>query len=131
MTRRSARQYADALLNLLDGAPPGDHPARIRGFLRELQRRRHLKLLPRILDRIETQRLEATSQVRVRARSARPLPSGFGDRLGRRLKRQVLLETEMDPALVGGIQLRVGERLYDASVPSLLAALRHQLSAHG
>jgi len=40
---------------------------------------------------------------------------------------EVKLETTVDPALIGGLTVRVGDRLLDASIRGRLERLRHQL----
>jgi F-type H+-transporting ATPase subunit delta len=43
----------------------------------------------------------------------------------------VELRTQVDPALVGGLLVRVGGRTYDGSVRTQLAALRRRLASAG
>lgn len=47
--------------------------------------------------------------------------------LERLTKRTVKLETRVDPALVGGLYARIGDRVIDRSVRGLLATLRERL----
>jgi F-type H+-transporting ATPase subunit delta len=49
------------------------------------------------------------------------------DRLGRMLAATPLLTFEVDPALIGGLVVQVGDDVYDASVRSRLQQLRHRL----
>lgn len=51
----------------------------------------------------------------------------FARELSRATRRQVALETRVDPSILGGVILRVGDKLLDASVAGRLAALRRQL----
>ncbi len=44
---------------------------------------------------------------------------------------RVELETLVDPALIGGVAVQVGDRLLDASIRGRLERLRHQLHAGG
>lgn len=125
MIRTSPRQYALALATLLHDTPVAHQPKAIRAFLRLLQKRRHLKHLPRIVVAFETERDRSTKTVRVTARAARPLPVTFEDRLKAKLGGTIVVSHETDPALKGGLQLQVGQTLIDGTVGSLIADLRH------
>ena len=48
-------------------------------------------------------------------------------RLQERLGREVVLEVQQDPALLGGIVTRVGSVVYDGSLRMQLARLRQEL----
>lgn len=65
--------------------------------------------------------------------SAAPLSTGDLERLRvalhRLLHKDVAVTTAVDPSLIGGLVVRVGNRVYDASVSNHLARLRHQLIA--
>jgi F-type H+-transporting ATPase subunit delta len=50
-------------------------------------------------------------------------------RVGAALKRDAVVHQYIDPAIIGGLVLRVGDRLLDASVRYQLRAIRHQLLA--
>ncbi len=47
--------------------------------------------------------------------------------LSRVTRRRIMLKTRVDPEILGGMVLRVGDKLVDASVAGRLAALRRQL----
>jgi F-type H+-transporting ATPase subunit delta len=63
--------------------------------------------------------------------TAVPLSDGeaarIAERVGRLLGKQVILERRVDPAIIGGIVVRVGDTLINGSVAGRLAALREQL----
>ena len=48
-------------------------------------------------------------------------------RVGEALKREVVAHQYVDPSLIGGLVLRVQDRLFDASVKAQLRAVRRQL----
>ena len=50
------------------------------------------------------------------------------DQLARRLGREVRLDATVDPAIVGGLVLQVGDRVMDSSVATRLRQLRRQLA---
>ena len=43
---------------------------------------------------------------------------------------QVELETDVDPSMIGGVMLRIGDTVYDGSIAARLERLRKQMS-HG
>ncbi len=71
--------------------------------------------------------------VEVRVTTATPLDSQQADQirasLANRLKTAVELQTNLDPAILGGIQIRVGDTVYDASVSQRLKTLREETLA--
>ena len=69
--------------------------------------------------------------VRVRAVTAVPLTDPERQALIERLQRQsgheIILETAVDPNLLGGLRLQMGDKLVDASTRARLEALRESL----
>jgi len=70
--------------------------------------------------------------VHVRAKTAVPLEKGEKEELRRRLEaalgRPVVLETEVDESIIGGLVLQMGDRVIDASTRAQLLALRRRLA---
>jgi F-type H+-transporting ATPase subunit delta len=75
---------------------------------------------------------EEAGRVRATATTAVPLTPSDADKLeqnlSRQLGRQVRLENRVDRAIIGGLVLRMGDRVIDASVATRLQQLRHQLA---
>ena len=76
---------------------------------------------------------EAAGRVRATATTAVPLGRQDADRLAeslsQRLGREVRLEALVDPRIVGGLVLRIGDRVVDASVATRLYQLRRHLAS--
>jgi F-type H+-transporting ATPase subunit delta len=53
---------------------------------------------------------------------------GIGDRIGSQVDRQIELSSEVDPDILGGIVLRVGNLILDASIKNRLEQLRQQVA---
>jgi F-type H+-transporting ATPase subunit delta len=74
---------------------------------------------------------ERARRIRVQVRSAVPLAEDQSQRLREELRRAFrrdpILETRVDPDLIGGLVVQVGDYLYDGSVRSRLTAIRNQL----
>lgn len=74
---------------------------------------------------------ERLGRVRAVVTSAEALSGGDGEALQRELEqltgKQVRCEFQVDPALVGGVSVRIGSTIYDGSVRGQLNALRGRL----
>ena len=98
-----------------------------------LLRRRRVDLLPQVsraFRRLYARREGITEAL---VTSALPLDedeiTAITERLERRTGGRVELEVEIDPSLIGGIQVRLGDRLIDGSVRGRLERLRARLVA--
>lgn len=100
-------------------------------FLGLLMARRRGSLLPGVVQEMDRRLREALGIASVQVALARPMPVAAGERLRSRLARllgkQVELESTVDPSLLGGIIIRVGDHLIDGSCRGQLEALRYQL----
>jgi F-type H+-transporting ATPase subunit delta len=100
-------------------------------FLLVLNRHERLDLLRPV--RIAYRDLwdERARRVRVHVKSAVPLAEDQNERLReelrRALQREPVLESRVDPDLIGGMVVQVGDYLYDGSVRSRLTEIRNQL----
>jgi F-type H+-transporting ATPase subunit delta len=72
-----------------------------------------------------------TGRIRVLVRSAVPLPEDQQQRLRQELHtlyhREPILDVRVEPDLLGGLVLQVGDRVFDGSVRARLFNLRNQL----
>lgn len=100
-------------------------------FLALLAERGRLRLLPEIRRQFEALRAEAEGRARGRLRSAHPLTEqevgAIAAALGRRMGCTVELEPAVDPALLGGFLVELGDRVIDASLRGRLERLRRAL----
>src|SRR5262249_57269894 len=90
-------------------------------FLLVLNEHERLDLLRPILAAYRRLYEERTGHVRVRVKSAAPLPDDQRQRLEQELRaafrREPILEARVDPDLLGGLGGQVGGRGFDGSVP--------------
>ena len=74
---------------------------------------------------------EMQNNVRVRVTTAAPIDAGQADHiaaaLAASLGRRPVLETTVDPALIGGAVLRIDDTVYDGSVANQLQSIRQQM----
>ncbi len=75
---------------------------------------------------------DAVGRVRATATTAIPLSGADAANLvaslSNKLGREVRLHTSVDPAIIGGLVLQIGDRVIDASVATRLQQLRRQLA---
>ena len=122
----------DQRVALLERALTGLSPL-ARNLARLLLTRDRFGLLPEIA-RIYGEMLDRRNGVvRARVTTAVPLADEDLPAISERLRRvtgarDVRLETAVDPAIIGGLVVRVGDRLIDGSTRSRLIELRRQLA---
>ncbi len=105
----------------------------VRNLIALLVRRGRIEQLPRVAQefaRLDDQRQGITHATAI---SAAPLDAKETKAIAARLEEliggRVELQTEVDPAILGGVVVRVGDRLIDGSVRGRLERLRHQLAS--
>jgi F-type H+-transporting ATPase subunit delta len=122
---------AEEKLATLRGLFP-EIPPHIANLLRMLAERERLHLLPAILAEFQSLDREARGVLEAQVTVARPFDLGEQEEIKRRLSaatgKTVEIHLAVDPAILGGIVVRIGDRLIDASVSGRLSRLRHQLA---
>lgn len=100
-------------------------------FLQVLNEHERLDLLRPILAAARDLRDQRARRIRIQVRSAVPLPDEQRERLLLELRQsfhlEPILEPQVDPDLLGGMVVKVGDWLYDGSVRTQLDNLRKQL----
>lgn len=109
-----------------DGAPFGH-------FLELLADNRRLRELPEITALFEQMKRDAEHVLKVRVRSAVPLDDEQAGRLVEALKRRyrsdIELERTVDPSVLGGAMIDIGETVIDGSLKGRLAKLEAALTS--
>jgi F-type H+-transporting ATPase subunit delta len=107
----------------------------VRNFLGVLNQNYRLDLLRAVNAAYKKLRDEAAGRVRVAVASAVPLSDEhlhkLKETLARQLKAEPVVDARTDPDLLGGLVVRVGDRVYDTSVRTRLETLRNHLMASG
>ncbi|HXI80241.1 MAG TPA: ATP synthase F1 subunit delta [Verrucomicrobiae bacterium] len=105
----------------------------VRNLILLLLRRGRIRQLPRVAAEFRRLDDKRNNIVHATATSASPLDDAELRAITARLEQmsgaQVALETAVDPDLIGGIVVRIGDRLIDGSVRGRLERLRMQLAA--
>jgi F-type H+-transporting ATPase subunit delta len=123
----STEEKKQALQRAVEGAEP-----RFMGFLETLVDGHRMPALFRIRARYERLWDEANRVLPVSVTSAVPLDEEIAEEIGERIGEQtgqtVQLTTAADPEILGGIVVRVGNAILDASLRNRLNQLRNQLA---
>ncbi len=100
-------------------------------FLRVLARHDRIDLVRLILAQCEIEAEKRSGRKRVQVISAKPLSEGelgkIRERLAAELAIQPVLEPAVDPYILGGLRIRVGDTVYDGSLRARLTQLRHRV----
>ncbi|MFZ5926245.1 MAG: ATP synthase F1 subunit delta [Acidobacteriota bacterium] len=103
----------------------------VRNFLNVVTKKRRLALLDEICSRYQALLDEAEGIVRADVHSAVPVTDAQRAAVEEALRRltggQVRCGYSVDPALVGGMAVRIGSAVYDGSVRGRLDAMRRRL----
>lgn len=119
-----------SVVNALMGATGEVHPLLL-NTMRLLTDRNRLAILPDISRQFAEMADAKAGRVRGQVTSAVPLDAGMMQQISQTLERitqrNVVLETKVDPAVLGGVSAQVGSFLYDGTLKSQLEAMRRQL----
>lgn len=121
----------DKLMKLFDDVLGDSSDTSFKGFLRVLMHYRRLPLLPEIAAQFETLKRAREQRLKVEVISAVEMSSDQVDRLADRLRQRFGSEIEMelgvDRDLLGGLIVRAGDKVIDASIRGRLRQLGRQL----
>jgi F-type H+-transporting ATPase subunit delta len=125
--RFSSAEKRDGIRRIIDGGDP-----RFINFLELLAERHRLPVTFRIRRAFDELWREEHKLLPVEVTSAveldEALVSDIGKRIEERTGRRVELTSKVDPDIIGGLVLRVGNRILDASVHGRLERLRRQIT---
>ena len=121
----------DEKIHLVDRVFSGKASPLLANFLRVLVRHDRLDLVPLIAREARLRQEARSGKQRVQIKTAMPLSDQSRDRLRQRLAESLpfepILETQVDPSLIGGIVIRVGDTVYDSSLATRVAQLRDRI----
>src|SRR3954470_10660643 len=125
--RFSSAEKKDAIRKIIDGGNE-----RFLNFLELLAERHRLSASFRIRRSFDELWREEHKMLPVEVTSAVELDEGLvrsiGERIEERTGRRIELTTRIDPDIIGGLVLRVGNKVLDASIHGRLERLRRQIT---
>lgn len=117
------------LMETLLGRSEGYSEITVR-LLNLLAERDRLLLLGEILEVYGERLMEHDGVVRARITTAAPLPTGreqaITEQLGTATGKKVIVETDVDPSVIGGVVTQIGSTVWDGSISSHLERLRQR-----
>jgi len=124
---------AGQVFDLVSGLVKGDLPAAGKNFLRTVIDNGRLGVLPEIAHQYRALRNAVGGTADATVYSAFPIDaaalSELGATLEKRFARKLNLKVELEPALIGGIRVVVGDEVLDTSVRARLQQMRAALTA--
>lgn len=127
----SARDRAKSLRSVFEGKISN----RTLTFLLVLNDKDRLARLPSLVQAFHEKAQEAFGRLEVDVHTAGPISSAdlstIRDRLAAALNKEVVAHHRNDPAMIGGLKLRFGDRLVDGSIATRLRRFRDQLGEGG
>ena len=127
----TARERSASIEVILRGRA-SDHVVRFLQVLNEKGRLGHLGAVTAAFDELVQKRL---GRVEVDVFTAAPIERAELDSLRTRLRdvlgKEPVIHTYTDPTMIGGLKLRIGDELVDASVATQLRKLREELKTSG
>lgn len=132
-TLESATPDADSKLSALRGILPAGTPAEVQNFLRVLTQEGDLGLIPAIVAELRAELAGQAEPQKAEIVSAVELSEQEQADLRRRLIAEhgegLIFSFRVDPSLLGGLRVRVGDTLIDNTVASRLTAMREIVSS--
>lgn len=123
----------DAKQKAIAGILPGEEQRYVRNLLLLLLERRRLPQLPQVAEVFHDLVLEERGIAVANVTTAVPLSSEEADRVRNRLRelvgKTIEMRTNVDPGIIGGLVVRVGDDLIDGSVRTQLNQLRQRLAS--
>jgi F-type H+-transporting ATPase subunit delta len=123
----SSAEKRDGIARSISGAEP-----ELVNFLELLAERHRMPAIFRIRQRFDELWAEEKGQLEVRLTSAVELDPEIVERVGSEIERQthksIELSSDVDESIIGGLVLRVGNMVLDASVRSRLERLRKEVA---
>jgi F-type H+-transporting ATPase subunit delta len=113
---------------ILDKAFQGKMNSILLRFLKVVAAHERSDCLREIRIAAKTIHNEQQGRVEIQVQTAEPLDEAMAntirDRLASNLGREVLVEQQVDPSMIGGLVVRVGDTVYDGSVANRLDRMR-------
>jgi len=124
----SSSEKRDGIARAITGAEP-----ELSNFLELLAEKHRMPALFRIRKRFDELWAKENKRLEVTVTSAVELDGSVVERIGSEIEKQtgqtIELKSEVDPAIVGGLKLQVGNMVLDASIHNRLEKLRREVAA--
>ncbi|MDH5490414.1 MAG: ATP synthase F1 subunit delta [Myxococcales bacterium] len=103
----------------------------LRNTLMLLSDRRRMRYLPQLAEAFQDLSEERTGRIRAEVTTAGAMPEAYFAELQRALEevtgKKIVLQKKQDPALIGGVVTKVGDKVFDGSIQNRLRGLEEEL----
>lgn len=123
--RYSTKQYAKALYESLETAPKGQEKKVISGFASVLFKHKRLNQMKDIVATLEEIKLEKNGKTKVRVKAANEQEA---KKTVESIKGNIEVRMEIDPSIIAGTEITVGDTRVTSSFKSGLSNLRKAIS---
>ena len=128
----TSKQYAQALMEALEGSSPKDEELILDTFAKTLAINNDLRLFEEIGEEFHKLGLAKKGIQQVEIKSAQPLKSNnekeILDELNKLVKGKFEVKKTIDEKLIGGVVVRLEDQVIDASVKNQLEQLKKELT---
>lgn len=128
----TATQYAKSLYELTDGKAKQDVNGVVAGFLRVLQKNNQLKMAGKIIEKFNGIYNQKNGIIEAEIISREALGTDVSKKLRNYVStkykaKEVVIKNKIDESIKGGIIIKVGDEIIDASISGKLRSLRSSL----
>jgi F-type H+-transporting ATPase subunit delta len=128
----TATQYANTLYELTDGKSKQDVDGVVAGFLKVLQKNSQLKMAGKIIEKFNGIYNQKNGIVEAEITSREELGKDVSNKLRNYVStkykaKEVVLVNKIDEDIKGGIIIKVGDEILDASISGKLRSLKSSL----
>ena len=125
--RYTPKQYARALYESLREVKEDEVDFIFKNFYTVLLRNNDLKLINKIIEKIEEIDKEERGVVEVEITSAKEIDKDLVSKLRNLIGKKIEIEEKIDPSLIGGLKIQIKDLLIDGSIKAKLNKLRQSL----
>lgn len=126
------KQYAIALYELCKKVPASRIDEVTMEYIAYFAKRGKAKILPSIAQELERYLLSVEGNISVHVSSAHPLDeqtiAHIKSAVKKKNKKEPVLSFQEDPKLIGGVRIKVGHTVIDASIRSYMQQLKEHIS---
>ncbi|MFA6322472.1 MAG: ATP synthase F1 subunit delta [Candidatus Buchananbacteria bacterium] len=127
----NTKNYAIALYEVIKETKGEQQKAALRNFIVLLAQKNILSLAPKILDDFSRYYNSAEEITEIEIQTAKELSGSEQEKIKVQLKKiigqEIDLKSQINPDLIGGLRLKLGDDLIDGSLQTQVMALRKQI----
>ena len=128
----TAKQYAQALMESLEGTSPGDQEKVLDNFVKILAENNEIRNFEAIAEEFHKLELAKQGVKQVEIQSAHPLnrenEKEILDELNKLVKGKLEVKKKINEDLIGGVVIQLEDKVIDASIKHQLEQLKEQLT---